>query len=455
MMSAATTSPGIPAPRLAWLAALVAERLGDQFRLEVLEGRYRLSLPGAPGTVSVALAKDIPHGDPDVSCGHWNPVVEGWRAPLGSPLPAPGGTLLAAPLVDCGEVDWRINYDIFGLVYWMLSRAEEVGRTDLDSHGRFPAVASHADRHGYLDRPIVDEWLDLLRQVIQRRWPHAELKSEAASIRVSHDVDAPSRYGFASLRQLARTMAGDIVKRHDLFGALRAPMLRRRCGNRMPASDPSNTFDWIMDVSERHGMTSAFYFICGRTDPVKDALYDPEHPAIRALMRDIHERGHEIGLHPSYDTYLDPDAITREAERLRRVCSEEGIQQAEWGGRMHFLRWRVGVTLRGWERAGMAYDSTLGYADRPGFRCGTCREFPGFDPVAGVQSKVRVRPLIAMECTVMAPRYMGLGVGEEALAKFLQLRRACEAVHGCFTLLWHNSELESPAKRELYEAVLH
>ena len=67
---------------------------------------------------------------------------------------------------------------------------------------------------------------------------------------------------------------------------------------------------------------------------------------------------------------------------------------------------------------------------------------------------VRVRPLIAMECTVMAPRYMGLGTGEAAYAKFSQLKDACRAVNGCFTLLWHNSQFETKAERDLYEAVL-
>lgn len=42
----------------------------------------------------------------------------------------------------------------------------------------------------------------------------------------------------------------------------------------------------------------------------------------------------------------------------------QGIQQAEWGGRMHYLRWKTPTTLYGWEQAGMTYDSTLSYATR-------------------------------------------------------------------------------------------
>ena len=168
----------------------------------------------------------------------------------------------------------------------------------------------------------------------------------------------------------------------------------------------------------------------------------------------IHARGHEIGLHPSYGSYQKPEVIRAEAGRLRRIAREEGIEQPEWGGRMHYLRWEQPTTLRAWADAGMTYDSTLGYADRPGFRCGTCFEYPAFDPVAGQALPLGVRPLVAMECTVMAPRYMGLGAADAALAKFVQLKNACQAVGGCFTLLWHNSQLDSAAERALYEAVL-
>src|SRR5690606_27535596 len=119
-----------------------------------------------------------------------------------------------------------IHYDILGLTYWMLTRLEEVGRIDLDNHQRFPATSSHAYQHGYLERPIVDEWLNILGQIVQRIWPQLKLKEHRFSIKVSHDVDVPSRYGFRSWSGIARAMAGDLINRGDVAGALRAPWIR-------------------------------------------------------------------------------------------------------------------------------------------------------------------------------------------------------------------------------------
>jgi len=439
---------------LAWLQLILLERFGHAFSLQTI-GQDTIRLGCESDASCIDMTADeatFRRADSNLPFTTWDAAVEGWQSALGKPLSAPGAANLPSPLIEKTDAGYCIHYDILGLTYWMLSRQEEVGRADLDNHGRFPAVSSHAFKHGYLERPVVDEWLHILGQVIKKTWPALKLKTHQFTMKVSHDVDGPSRYGFCSAVGMVRAMAGDVFKRRDFKSALLAPWVRRNSKIALHPADPDNTFNWIMDVSEQYGLTSAFYFICGRTDASKDADYEPEHPAIRELMRRIHARGHEIGLHPSYNTYQTPVAIVAEANRLRRICAEEGIEQAEWGGRMHYLRWEHPATMQAWEQAGMTYDSTLSYADRPGFRCGTCFEYPAFDPVAGRVLKLRIRPLIAMECTIISPRYMGLGSGDAALAKFGELKKACKAVGGCFTLLWHNSQFDSQMKQTLYQA---
>lgn len=437
---------------LLWLQTLLHERFGHTFSLHP-QSEKTLQITLGADSACIELLHDtltFTRADSDLPCTQWNATAEGVQTALHSILPAPGASVLPSPLIEPTESGYRIHYDILGLTYWMLSRHEEVGRTDLDNHGRFPATSSHASKHGYLERPIVDEWLHVLGQFIQRTWPRIRLKQNNFTMKVSHDVDRPSRYGFSQWSTLVRTMGADIIKRGELKNAVRAPWIRLNSSERLNPRDPDNTFDWIMDVSERYGLVSAFYFICGRTAPRYDAHYDPEHPAIRELMRRISARGHEIGLHPSYNTHTKPNLLLEEFSRLRKICAEENIQQEAWGGRMHYLRWEHPTTMHALAGAGLTYDSTLGYADQAGFRCGTCFDYPAFDPINQRAVPLRIQPLIAMECSVMLPAYMGLGTGEAALAKFIQLRSACSAVRGCFTLLWHNSQLQTEEELALY-----
>lgn len=434
-----------------WLLLILEERFGHTFLLEQNHLGLKLSLASMSRDYILfpKLEEAFNLSSSNFPCSQWDADKSGWSSVLEQPLPAPCVSKLPEPLIEKKENHFVINYDILGLTYWMLNRIEEVGRTDLDNHGRFPATASHAYKHGYLERPVVDEWLHILGQVIQRMWPMLELKQHNFSMKVSHDVDRPSRYGFRDTKGLIRAIGGDLIIHRSIKTIWQAPYIWLTTKKCLNSQDPYNTFGWMMDRSEAVGVVSAFYFICGGNH-ANDADYNVDHPVIRNLIREIHARGHEIGLHPSYLTYKRPELIKREFEKLRTICREEGVHQKEWGGRMHYLRWQHPGTLQAWDEAGLNYDSTLSYADRPGFRCGTCFEYPAFDPLKQKVLKLRIRPLIAMEVTVISSLYLGLGLTDGAQQKFLDLKVACEKVNGVFTVLWHNSELISNNQQEIF-----
>jgi len=145
--------------------------------------------------------------------------------------------------------------------------------------------------------------------------------------------------------------------------------------------------------------------------------------------------------------------VRRELERLLAAADELGVEQDEWGGRQHFLRWEAPTTWRAWADAGLAYDSSLGYADRVGFRSGTCHEHEVFDLRARRRLPLRERPLVVMEATLPERKYMGLG-HEAAVETARRLRATCERFGGDFTLLWHNSYLLTAADRQAFRRVI-
>jgi hypothetical protein len=168
-------------------------------------------------------------------------------------------------------------------------------------------------------------------------------------------------------------------------------------------------------------------------------------------MQEMHSRGHRIGLHPSYECIDSDVALPKQAETLRLAAREAGVEQAEgFGARMHYLRWRWPKVLDLMERAGMAYDSTLGYADRTGFRAGTSIPYRAFDPVGNRTSAVLMRPLVVMEGTLYARDYMGLTDADAQIRHVRELKKRCRAVGGEFSVLWHNSEFLTSDARAVY-----
>lgn len=348
----------------------------------------------------------------------------------------------------------RLPLDIFGAVFFMLSRYEEAVSTDRDQHDRFPATASIAYKALFLDRPIVDEYGEILRSAMRQLWPAVEHKPRQAQTLVSCDVDMPFAF-HASLKRTVRQVGGDILKRHSFTKAASTCASSWQAHRGNYKSDPYRAgIDFIMDTNERAGRSVVFYFIAENTDLRLDNRVSLDEPRMRALLREIHSRGHEIGIHPGYHAYRDPEATTRSVATLRKVLDNEGIDQPRIGGRQHFLRWESSITARICDESGLDYDSTLGYADRPGFRCGTSREYPLYDLHRRKALRLRERPLIVMECTIAGDQYMGLGYTIPTLELMMTFRDRCHKFAGNFVLLWHNSELREQAAKDIYSSLI-
>jgi len=345
-----------------------------------------------------------------------------------------------------------VGIDVFGTLFFMLSRYEELLDATRDKHGRFPATRSIAFRGGFLKRPIVNEYLELLWIALKKTWPSINRSSRrSARILLSHDVDWPTSTTNISRLRMLRSCAGDVLQRRDLIAATRrlsAYTVRGDLGWRM---DPMNTFGFIMDQSESADTKSDFYFIPGAGRGDINGNCDLESNEIRRLMRSIKRRGHGIGYHGSYDSKFTSGQIRREFGLLRRVMQEEGLSQGTWCGRQHYLRWEAPDTWQKWTDAGLDCDSSVGFAEETGFRCGFCNEFPVFNLRSRERLELIERPLIAMDQTLSY--YMKLS-WPTAFAHLLELHATCCKYGGDFTLLWHNSSLVSRTSRRRYQELV-
>jgi Family of unknown function (DUF7033) len=342
----------------------------------------------------------------------------------------------------------RIAIDVLGSSFFMLTRYEEVALGARDAYGRFPFASSVAAREGFVAVPIVDAYVELLWSALMRLWPRLDRRRREFRVALTHDVDDPLASLGRTAPRLARQLAADALVRRDAGLAarrVRSWAAMRRGDHRL---DPYNTFDFLMEVSERHGLTSAFYFLATEEASTRDGPYTLDHPWVRALITRIHGRGHEIGYHAGFDTYRDAERTGQEFRRLRTAAAELGVAQAHWGGRQHYLRWENPSTWANWEQAGLDYDSTVGFADRLGFRLGTCHEFSPFHVRERRVLALRERPLIVMDRTVFD--YMKL-TPESAHQAVLELARECRRAAGTLTVLWHNSTLPMAAQRRWYD----
>lgn len=354
--------------------------------------------------------------------------------------------------IDKNKID--IGIDIFGSSFFMLSRYEEAVKNDRDVHDRFPAKASLAYQEGFLLRPIVNEYVEILWSCINYLWPEIKRKHREFRTLVSCDVDNIWDRTSNSFLYFIKKLGGDIIKKRSLSKALNSIQTYINVGVLgKKEKDPFNTFDFSMDICEENGIKQSFYFIPDHPTSKIDGYYDIKGKEARALLKKINARGHEIGIHLSYNTYQDLKQAKNEIKVLKSVLKEEGITQIIKGGRQHYLRWNSFETPLIWDELGVDYDSSLSYADHVGFRSGVCYEYPLYDLKNLKRLSIIERPLIVMEATALEDKYMGLSA-KEGYNIIVKLKNMCKNFNGDFTLLWHNSYFTDESYFSFFKEVI-
>jgi hypothetical protein len=241
---------------------------------------------------------------------------------------------------------------------------------------------------------------------------------------ITHDVDDVKFW--KSKKQLFRIVVGDILKRRDIKLAI-SRVKEYYLVSSGKIKDPWDTFDELMDMSESLGLKSRFYFMSGGLTSY-DNQYKIDEPRALALIEKIKKRGHIIGIHPSYNAYNDIKQLKKEKELLEQITKQIIVE-----GRQHYLRFEVPTTWQIWEDNAMLIDSTCGYAEKEGFRCGTGDTFSVFNILTRKKLKLKERPLLYMDDTSFFYQHLSEG---EAYSNMLKLKNKYTS---CYTILWHQS----------------
>ncbi|MFC1751843.1 polysaccharide deacetylase family protein [Thermoproteota archaeon] len=326
--------------------------------------------------------------------------------------------------IECGA-------DIIASSFFMLTRWEEYVNQVRDKHNRFPGLESLAYKHGFLHRPIVNEYVEMLWNMLVFLGYKGQRKTRSFEFFATHDVDRLRL--FESPYRFLKVFGGHLVKRRNVSAAYHH--VKQYMGVLSgTASDPFDTFDWLMQISESHNIQSRFYFMAGGTSRY-DPCYSLTCSACQSLIEKIKKRGHVIGFHPSYNAYRNPELFGSEKCKV-----ESAINCPVFEGRHHYMRFEAPVTWQIWQDHDLKVDSTVYYPDKEGFRCGVCYEFPAFNFLSRKQLDLIERPLIVMEGSFLDYQAYLLGeMGE----KIKQLMDKVKQYSGMFVLLWHNSSFHS------------
>lgn len=320
--------------------------------------------------------------------------------------------------------------DVFASVFFMVTRWEEYIVRDRDQYDRFIGKNSVAYKNAFLDRPVVNEYVELIWNMLVSLGFEGNRKARSFEVVLTHDVDDP----FMRLRFLRVTkyICQSIIQGHIKEAIGYIPDYFK---------DSYDTYDFLMDISESIKVKSHFYFMSAHwhTSARSKSPYIGSH--LNRIIDKVKKRGHFVGFHPGF---FSIDSLDNWREE--KVWIEEITKQTVNEGRQHFLRFSVPQTFSIWEDNHMNIDSTLSYHDVEGFRCGTGDAYPVFDILKRKEYQLKERPLVLMDGTVTSYQQYSMDKISVVMNYYLNVGKKYAMP---ITLLFHNSSFLGCKGRQL------
>lgn len=335
-------------------------------------------------------------------------------------------------LIDKKNDEFYIYVDIISDIFFMVTRYEEIICDDKDSHERFLLEKSISYKFNFLDRPIVNEQIEMFLNLLKNLNPKIEKKIRWGNkdfvFFLSHDIDSILKYR----DKFIKTMGVKIIKEKDIKSSFKTlsnflKVLRNK------EKDPYWKFNYLSDVEEKYGISASYYFMTGGKTS-NDNYYSINNKILKDVFKRIENNSSEIGIHGSYSSYNDSNLLASEKFKIDKYTKAVGIRQ-------HYLRFKAPDTWKVQKECNLRYDTTLGYAKHAGFRAGICTPYKPFNVLERKVINIFEIPLIVMDVTIAETQYMGLKP-QEGSDYVKELINKVIDVNGVFSLLWHNSNLD-------------
>lgn len=321
-----------------------------------------------------------------------------------------------------------LPFDPFAAIFYMLSRYEEYLPHHRDEHGRFMVTESIAYREGFLQTAVVDRWALMVKDAILQRYPETAFGTRNFTSVLTIDIDAAYCYLHKGVFRTTLGIFRDGIHRHDPQEVKRRIRVLKK-----QEEDPFDTFDYILERCQTLARRSVLLVFALVGDyGIYDKPASFQNNDFRQLLQHLGDYA-KIGVHGSYYSAEEPKRLEREIERLSDILHRPIVRN-----RFHFLRFTLPFAYRNLVSNGIAHDYSMGYAEQPGFRCGTCSIVPFFDLSSNQECDLKIHPFMAMDTTFQ--KYMGLSP-EQATEQFYALIDEVRNLGGTFSYIFHNQNL--------------
>ncbi len=276
-------------------------------------------------------------------------------------------------------------FDLLAASFFLISRYEEYLPHTQDEYGRYAHTNSIAFRNGFLKRPLVDEWIEDLKESLVERFPSQVFLPNIPTYLPTCDVDVAWCYRNKGwLRN-----AGGFFK--DLLAARWRQSLERWLVLAGLKSDPFSIFIELEEHHQLYGLKARYFFLLAKEIKGYDKNIPRNSHMLQRLMRWVHEES-PTGIHFSWAAANNETLMKEEWHFMQQV-----IHEAVVANRMHYINFHLPKTFRQLMAAGITEDYSMGYGSINGFRASTSHPFFWYDLQSESTTGLLLYPFAWME----------------------------------------------------------
>lgn len=335
--------------------------------------------------------------------------------------------------------DSSFPFDLFAASFYLISRYEEYLPHIKDEHERFIASESLADQNNFLNKPLVNIWVNEIANLIEREYNNFKFPERNFTFLSTIDID--NAYAYKNKGAL-RTAGGFLKSLTDGSSSERVKVITGK------QPDPFDTFDYQKEIHRQYNISPIYFMLLGDYG-VNDKNIPVKNQEFQSLIKSLADY-YQIGIHPSYASNNNVEQLAKEIKRLQEITHRNTTKS-----RQHFLKLILPNTYRNLIENDIEEDYTMGYAEKSGFRASICSPYYFYDLDTEVTTKLKIIPFTVMEATY---KYYLNNTPLEALEQITELMREVKNVKGTFVSVWHNESLSDEGIwkgwRTVYEQML-
>jgi hypothetical protein len=272
----------------------------------------------------------------------------------------------------------------------------------------------------------VNTWFDKLKQEAKLLFPLIQFRENSFRFLPTYDIDIAYSYKGKGWLRNTGGLLKDILQFRFRQVSERLRVLSGK------QEDPFDTFAFLDALHANSGLQPLYFWLMAGKKSVYDKNLLPYSPQMKTLLQE-HAKSYNLGIHPSWQSYLDPSLVRREYATLEQVTG-----QPVWKSRQHYIRLSLPESYRLLLSLGIREDYSMGYGSINGFRASYCLPYPWYDLEKETVTDLMLYPFCYMDANAFFEQKYPANA---AAAELRHYYAVTQQVNGLFITIFHNNFL--------------